>query len=141
MKLNNVAMRLVFLFNIALLLLSSAQAQLHCVGIGYKCDKNPRCNPFKCAGRGVDCPHRDGPCCIPVIPGFNSGEIDLAFKALMLAKEAEKPLLEEARRNSTASGLKCNGTANACLKDSECCSGRCSCKMIISKVCCAPVDD
>lgn len=63
-------------------------------------------------------------------------------KAVAIAQgERKDPGIDEAK-NKILDALSpfagCRRTANACTSDSQCCSNRCYCELIISKVCCAP---
>ena len=78
---------------------------------------------------------------VPLPAGVDGSHMVAMHKAIEMAKAAELPFLAAAKRASDAmkleTGVQCEGTANACLSDSDCCSGSCQCMLIVSHVCCA----
>ena len=68
-------------------------------------------------------------------------ELATEEEAVKLATEeaiaAEEPLLEAAKEASKHLNLTCEGTANACTANDQCCSKNCRCQLVTSKVCCA----
>ena len=132
-----------FTVALALIALNTVSAQPGCVGLSYQCSDHPCCNPFVCSNY---CGGLPTPCCSirslnSTTEEYQGSKMMDAFKAIETAKKAELPLLEAAKRESDLlklkTGVQCEGTANACTSDSDCCSGSCQCKLIISNVCCA----
>ena len=148
-------------------LTATAHAQPGCVGLGYTCGARPCCNPFPCGGDARSCPHGITPCCVPRRGEFDQAMLTNIKNAQEIVKAAEAPFFEalavadakeraeqvadaETKPSSDRSWMEtivkalfkedqatCEGTANACTANSQCCSKNCRCQLVMSKVCCA----